>query len=208
MMVEGVPSVSSPWVAWLSALKLRVSIQVSSYHFFRESWWPLTCSQVNGRGERRASSTISWTTSYSEQRAAPAKAVLVASSERTCVMSPWLSIAMRIHGEEGCSAGRLMSRSWWKSRYASRNTRMDNWPMLSDRKELAPHPDAMPVHSQRRVVEVAITQPKEPALVFAPPSEHKKRWPPWTRCWPRDFRESVWDTPTSNCHFHCESVCR
>ena len=72
------------------------------------------------------------------------------------------------------------------------NTSNDNCPTPTKRNEFANHPVAIPQHSHKRVVAVAITQPKDPSLSLALLSEHRKSRPPWRRCCPR---VSQVDTP-------------
>ena len=76
--------------------------------------------------------------------------------------------------------------------------------MPSERNEFANHPVAMPQHSHRSVAAVAIiTQPKDPSLSLAPPSEHRKSRSPWRRCCPRVLWAVVWKTPARSSY--CQS---
>jgi hypothetical protein len=86
-------SAFSPVVACLSAWTFSFPILLSSYHFFRSPWCPLTtCSHTSGIGSRRVISTISFTTSYSDARPAPANLVALASASLILVINPWLSV--------------------------------------------------------------------------------------------------------------------
>jgi hypothetical protein len=64
-----------------------------------------------------------------------------------------------------------------------------------ERNKFANHPVAMPTHSQRTVVDIAITHPKEPAWSLAPPSEHVKSLSPLRRCWPSGSWCEDWKPP-------------
>jgi hypothetical protein len=89
---------------------------------------------------------------------------------------------------------------------ARRKTKRERWLNPSDRKELACHPKAAPVQSQRISSSVAMTQPIEPMCFRAPPSVHKQIGTVFEKQSDKDIVDSCWRMCRISCCSHGGSL--